>query len=294
MGRDFAISAATESHCTIEAVLASALKGSRNPALLKPLFRCLGLALGDSHLSDRYSAGIIAAIAGICRNCSGDRRMASAALNSLKRIFEKDDANIRAYAADAACLLGTPQALRFVLRAAEDPEVLRRCGDMEDHIDYMAGLIYAADPPSGLRELGMMLCHPAFEVRNYAANRLLLFGEPGQPEAIARAAHALLARGVREGCFEAAILLRRGYRLAESLEEWPEGFRGQKVARAARSFYLRVKNGGEFAIGAECWRGIRQELVQGEMQRPPRKFAAGPEKPQLSILKGGRGSAFSR
>jgi len=288
MRNDFATSAITEDHSRIEAVLESALKNSRNPALLKQLFECLKLAVDDNHLSDRYSPSIIAAITSVCRNCSDDRRKASAALSSLERIFEKGDANIRAYATDAACMLGTPQALRFVLKAAEDGQVLKRCGDIEDHIDYMVGLIYAADPLAGLRELGRMLSHPAYEVRTYAANRMLLFGEPGQPEIISKAAHILLAEGVRNDCAEARILLRRGHQLVEFLEEWPEGFRRQKVARAACSFYQSVKKGGECAIDDACWRGIRPEVIRGGLQRPSRRFAAGPKKPKLALVDGGK------
>ena len=294
MRNDFATSAVTGDHSRIEAVLGSALNDSRNPALLKQLFECLKLAVDDDHLSDRYSPSITAAIASVCRNCSDDRKKVSAALSSLEGIFKKGDANIRAYAADAACLLGTPQALRFVLKAAEDGQVLKRCGDMEDHIDYMVGLIYTAAPLSGLYELGRMLSHSAYEVRRYAANRLLLFGEPGQPEIIANAAHILLAEGVRNGCLEARILLRRGHQLAEFLEEWPEGFRRQKVARAACGFYQRVKKGGECAIDEACWRGIRPQAIDGELQRPHRKRTHEPRGPKLELVKGGKKPELSR
>ena len=294
MRNDFVTSAVTGGHSGIEAVLGSVLKDSRNPALLKQLFECLKLAVDDDHLSDRYSPSIIAAIDSVCRNCSDERKKASAALSSLESIFEKGDSNIRAYAADAACLLETPQALRFVLKAAEDAQVLRRCGDIEDHIDHMVGLVYTAAPLSGLRELGRMLSHPAYEVRRYAANRLLLFGEPGQPEIIAKAAHILLAEGVRNGCVEARILLRHGHQLAEFLEEWPEGFRRRKVARAACGFYQSVKKGGECAIGEACWRGIRPQVIDGELQRPHRKRTHEPRGPKLELVKGGKNPEFSR
>lgn len=293
--RDFVLSAATEDHTRVEAALGSALKDSRNPALLKQLFECLKLAVDDAHLGDKYSPSLIAAIASICRNCSDDRKKTSAALSSLETIFEKGDANIKAYAADAACLLGTPQALRFVLRAAEDTDVLNKCNDIDDHIDHMVGLIYAADPLSGLRELGKMLSHPASEVRLYAANRLLLFGEPGQPERLAEAAHIILAEGVRNGCIEARTPLRRGYRLAEFLEEWPHGFRKEKMARAACSFYQRVKKGGECAIDDACWRGIRPEIIEGEFQRPnSRRRHEPPRRPKLALVNGGKNPEFSR
>ncbi len=287
---DFATSAVTENHSRIEAVLANALNDSRNPALLKPLFECLKLAVDDAHLSDKYSPSLIAAIASICRNCSGDRRKASIALSSLEAIYEKVNANIKAYAVDAACILGTPQALRFVLRAAEDSQVLKRCEDIDDHIDHMVGLIYAADPLSSLRELGRMLSHPAYEVRFYAANRLLLFGEPGQPERLAEAAHNILAEGVRGGCAEARGLLRHGYRLAEFQEEWPHGFRKEKMARAACSFYQRVKKGGECAIDDACWRGIRPQVIEGgEFQRPNRRRKNEPprdaKRPELRVIR---------
>lgn len=295
MRNDFATSAVTEDHSRMEKVLGSALKDSRNPALLKELFECLKLAVDDAHLSDKYSPSIIAAIASVCRNCSDDRRNSSAALRSLESIFEKGDANIRAYAADAACLLRTPQALRFVLEAAKDAQVIKMCKDIDDHVDYMVGLIYAADPASGLRELGRMLSHPALELRYYAANRLLLFGEPGQPERLAEAAHILLAGGVKGGCNEARILLRRGYRLAELLEEWPQGFRREKVARAACRFYQRVKDGGACAIDDACWRGIRPQVIDGELQRPHRRRRhKQPRRPQLALVKGDKTPELSR
>ncbi|MEW5996718.1 MAG: hypothetical protein AB1657_03940 [Candidatus Micrarchaeota archaeon] len=286
MRNDFVLSAATEDHSRIEAALGNALKDSRNPALLKELFGCLKLVVDDAHLSDRYSLSIIAAIASVCRNCSGDRKRAEAALGFLEKVFRDGDANIRAYTADAACLLKTPAALRFVLNAAKDAHVLRRCPDIDDRIDEMVGLVYFADPAAALHELGMMLAHPAQEIRTYATHRLLLFGEPGQPKRLAELAHILLAKGARDGCGEARLLLRRGYELRELSQEWPRGFRAQRVARAACSFYERVREGGRCAVPEELWRRIRPEVIGGGgLQRPSREFAAGPKRPELRLVR---------
>lgn len=287
---DFVLSAATKNHSRIEAALDNALRDSSNPALLDELFGCLGLAVGDAHLGDRYAPRIIASISSICRNCGRSMKRAEAALRVLEKVFRDGDANIRAYAADAACLLETAGALRFVLKAAEDPHVLSKCMDLEDHIDGMVGLIYCAEPAAALHELGKMLFHPAQEIRRYAAHRLLLFGEPGQPERLAELAHALLAKGVRERCGEASHLLRYGHDLHERLLEWPAGLRKERIARAACSFYMRVKEGRRCAVPEECWRRIRPELIEGGLQRPPREFAAGPKKPELRIVREGNAS----
>lgn len=285
MGKEFMLSAATPDHEALESLLARAREDGGNPALLPGLFRWLAVASRDKHLGDRYAPGIIAAISGICRNCSGEAGNASAALRHLECVFRKGDADTRAYAADAACLLGTPQALRFVLMAAGDPDVLRMCGDLEEHVDRMVGMIYAAEPLSGLHELGRMLSHTAYEIRHYAANRLLLFGEPGQPEVLAQEAHRLLAKGAREGCFEARLLLRRGHELSESPAKWPASPRGQRVARAACAFCERVKSGGAWSVPEELWKGPGLSLARsGELQCPPRRLAAGRKRPELRIV----------
>lgn len=271
---DFALSAVNENHMRIEAALADARAEPSNPRLLPGLFRCLSLATGDAHLSDKYSASLIAAIGSICRNCSEGRGKATAALNALEAVFNEGDASIKAYAVDAACLLKTPGALRFMLNAAEDPQVLKGCGGMEDHVDEIVGMIYAASPMDGISELGRMLDHPCGEIRKYAAHRLLMFGAPGAPDMLASAAHGMLAESMKKGGVEASLLFRQGQRLSLSRKEWlPENPLAKRLARAARSFYEAVQR------EAEC---------AGEIQRPPRKMRKAPGKPALRLVKAGK------
>lgn len=272
--KGFPLSAVSENHLRIEAALSEGCDAFAGPAILRELFECLSLATGDAHLSDRYSAILIAAINTICRNCSHAMKESISALNALEAVFRDGDSNTRAYAADAAYLLKTPGALRFLLKAAEDPEVLRRCMDLDSHVDELVGMVYSVSPADALVELGRMLGHPSSEMRHYAAGRLLMFGAPGSPEALAKAAHRILADAAKGGCRDAMLLFSKGREWSAFPERRPHGPRGERLAKAACKFY----------------ESMRKDILSAEkMQNPPKKMRRkAPGKPALRLIKAGK------